>query len=255
MSAFQNNVSGQRLGRQSFVNGLNGAVRQNPVAAGLIGAGVAWMLLGGRGVRALASPVPALANSAASGVGSLAAGGMQGLRRGASAAVAATQSAAEGVRSQAEQLADKLTPESNDGYYESAAAPAQSSRLGALYSDFDFNVAREKVANAFEQQPLLMGLAGVAIGAAVASAFKPTETEQELLGDYAGALREQASDAVADAKSRAARAVEAMQDEAVVQGLTPSAAQAQVKAAAQKAMEVAKGSLGGSPLGDPSPQR
>ena len=32
---------------ESFVDRLTAAVRDNPLAAGLIGAGVAWMLLGG----------------------------------------------------------------------------------------------------------------------------------------------------------------------------------------------------------------
>ena len=245
MSAFDNNMAGQRLRQQTIAGGLNDAIRQNPVAAGLIGAGVAWMLLGGRGVRALTAPVPGLANSAASGVGNLAAGGFEGLKRGASAAFDGAQDVAADVRSRAGQVVDKLTPESNDRL-ESAASQVQTSRMAAPFANVDFNAAREKVTNAFEQQPLLMGLAGLAVGAAVAAAFKTTETEQEILGDYAGSLREQASGVVAEAKSRAARAAEAMQDEAAAQGLTASNAQAQVKAAAQKAAEVAKASFSGS---------
>src|SRR5947209_17115378 len=69
------------------VDRLNAAIRENPLAAGLIGAGVAWMLMGGgkgfgfmagaaKGAAGLAGSAVGTAGSAAATVGNTLASGL-----------------------------------------------------------------------------------------------------------------------------------------------------------------------------------
>lgn len=62
------------------VDRLNDAIRENPLAAGLIGAGLAWMLFGSRGIGAaagLAKDAAVGTVSAAGSVGAATAGGLR----------------------------------------------------------------------------------------------------------------------------------------------------------------------------------
>jgi hypothetical protein len=171
---------------------------------------------------------------------------MDRLRSSASAAMDAAESAKESVAETTKRFASALTPDHREDYYSSASSREPWSAAFFPSSNVDFGALRQKVADACEQQPLLIGMAGLAVGAVVAAAFRPTELEQDFLGDSAASLREQASAAVAEAKSRAARAAEAMQDEAAAQGLTASNAKAQAKATAQKAADAAKATFSSS---------
>jgi hypothetical protein len=231
--------------KRAYLDDVNGAIRENPLAAGLIGLGLIGMFVSRRKLGRMAAPIPGLAKSAATGMGNVAGSGMDQLRGGASAAVDAAESAKESIVETTKRFASALAPDHRGDYYSSASSPEQWS-APFQSSNVDFGPLRQKVTDACEQQPLLIGMAGLAVGAAVAAAFKPTELERDFLGDSAASLREQASAAIAEAKSRAARAAEAMQDEAAAQGFTASNAKAQAKAAAQKAADVAKATFSSS---------
>jgi hypothetical protein len=232
--------------KHAYLDDLNGAIQQKPLAAALIGLGLIGMFVSRRGLVRMTTPLPGLAKSAAAGVGGAAGSGIDQLRSGASAAMDAAESVKEGVGERAKRLAAALTPASQS----EDSAPNSPNEQGSPSSfqsiDVGFAAVRQKVGDACEQQPLLIGLAGLAVGAVVAAAFKPTTLEQDVLGESAASLREQAGAAVAEAKSRAARAAQAMQDEARARGLTASDAQAELKATAQKATQAAKATFSGS---------
>ena len=72
----------------------------------------------------------------------------------------------------------------------------------------------------FEQQPLLLGAVGLAIGAAIASSFATTKVESEWIGEQGAATRDKLTQAAKDATDRA---WQAGKDEAQKQNLTENA--------------------------------
>jgi hypothetical protein len=85
--------------------------------------------------------------------------------------------------------------------------------------------ARQGVLRTLDEQPLVLGAIGLAIGAAVGAALPPTEAEDRLMGDVRDeALRRatKAGRAQADkARAAAGAVVGAAREEAGKQGLTP----------------------------------
>ena len=90
-------MSMQDWKRSGIVDDLNTAIRDNPLAAGLIGAGVVWMLFGRKGLGAAAAG----AGFAAGKVGSAAG-------RAGSAAIDSARSAAQAVGSAGSSVASSV---------------------------------------------------------------------------------------------------------------------------------------------------
>ena len=111
--------------------------------------------------------------------------------------------------------------------------------------------ARSEFSDLFERHPLVLGGLGLAIGAAIAYSFRPTETEARMLGETSNRLKRRAR-AMAEeqferARTVAERAYAAASDEAREQGISPeggSAAAAELgrkaRAVADKAKEAAR---------------
>jgi hypothetical protein len=209
-----------------MLDGLNAAIRENPLAAGLIGAGVAWMLMGGAkgfgtvaGVaRAAAGKAGSMAGSAAATAGSAVAGGLASASAGITGAVSGikdvTTEVAGSVGSIVPDLSVSDTVDSAGsmiGERFNAAADA-----GRAYS----SVLQSRLSESLERQPLLLGALGVAIGAGIASTFATTRIEGELMGEHGTAAREKLQEFATDAKDRAQQAVSEMTDEAGKHGLT-----------------------------------
>lgn len=210
-----------------LVDRLNRAIRENPLAAGLIGAGVAWMLFGGtRGIGAaagFATNVAARTGAAASAT--TAAGGLA--QSGSNAAAAIKDAGSEVVGSVASLVPDVSLPDA-DKIVE-AATHAQS----AISEGFDSAVSkasdytttiRSRLSEGLESQPLLLGAIGLAIGAGIASTFATTAVESELMGAQGAAARDKLEDLAGDIKDRAGKVLSDVQEEAGRQGLTPERA-------------------------------
>ena len=227
--------------RGSFVHDLNDAVRENPLAAGLIGLGAAWMLLGSKGMRGIAAPVPKLAKSAAGGVADAAGYGIDKLRQGAAAASDAASNAAAGIRDAMPSMPSVPQPQTAQQEF---VPPEQYT--GTVYeprhSQWKRSIsnAQESAQRAFDQQPLLVGLAGIALGAAVAAAFRTTEFEKELVGEQADHFKQQVSETLVHAKERGTQALHAMQEEAALQGLSATELRDQAKTTAQRVSDTVK---------------
>lgn len=230
------------LSPSSYLDDLNGAVRENPVAAGAIGLGILWMFFGGK-------RFPALAASAAGMAGGAVTAGARGLRDGAVATSSVVSETAGRVYSEIEGAAKKAgeafqTDTKDDaqqsgqsGYYDMASEQSGHwSRLGTS--------VREHASAAFERQPLLLGAIGLAAGAAIAATFKPTEKEQSLMGESAGSFKARAAglvdDAVDLAKSRTSSALKVMAEEATAQGFTATNVKDRLMATADKLKSAAK---------------
>jgi hypothetical protein len=174
----------------SFLDNLVSAARENPLGAALVGGGALWLLVGN-----------------------------QKLKEAANSTMAATSTlAARDRRATATELrrteAPPTAPEMDNDWSlhvggnlsnaAGAAAEAVSETAGKIKGRFDESTtyARQKVASLgnplpgketftragssladlLERQPLVLGVFGLAIGAAVAGAFRRSDLENEWLG-------------------------------------------------------------------------
>jgi hypothetical protein len=172
---------------------LVSAVRENPFATALIGGGALWLLMGNeklkdaanlatstvsplvdvgaRDVRATASKLrtdapptaPELDNDVPFEV-------RESLRNAAGAASDALSGTADKMRSRFDES--------------SAYAREKVASLGSpLPGKQTFDKAQSSLTDILERQPLVLGIVGMAIGAAVAGSFRISDLENEWLGE------------------------------------------------------------------------
>lgn len=221
-----------------FLDNLNSTVRENPVAAGLIGLGLAWMIFGEsksvvRGTRAAAGAAKETMGAAADA----ATGMMEPAIRGmADQAQDAAAGMSDVVSSTLKAAGAKVS--------DAAGAVSTASSNGPVSYDSRWGSARGREMVAFlERQPVALAVVGAAVGAAIASAFPRTAVEDRLVGPAGEKLRETAKDAAGTVGDRMAAAVDAATDEAVAQNLTPEAAKEALRAGAAKVRSVATAGL------------
>lgn len=248
-----------------FVDDLNGAVRENPIAAGLVGMGVLWMLFGSRRVSRIGRAIPRGVRRAAGSIGSAGMAGGGAMAGGLSAAASSIVDAAgyvgdnisSGLQSMGSAMRDTFASRDNyhapEGYYpEETRNAAWRDGLDAVREtsgDFvqrgaDFGKSMQRnLTDTLERQPLLLGAIGLAIGAGVASAFPSTRIEGKWMGASGDAAREKlqefASDATEAAKARAGEVFDEVKQEAAAQGLTLSAGKDALSGVADKLGNVA----------------
>lgn len=244
------------VSKKDFGASLTDAVRDNPASAALIGMGVAWLFFGGskttlfgtkktddRGHRdrdrserdeyemrfeasrhagrssdhlgAVASGVGSAANDAADAVGSGARQVGSGIASGASAVADA---ASQGYGAATSYAGDAAT------YIGSSAYDA--GRAGSRVVRSQAGHVQQTVGEFFEDQPLALGVLGLALGAGIASLLPVTDVEREYLGETSDELKAKARSLVGEklgeAKDLAATALDEVAREAEVQGLTKS---------------------------------
>jgi hypothetical protein len=228
---------------REIVNGLNDAVRDNPLAAGLIGAGVVWMLFG----KVTPPALGGIAGSLKGTAGTIAAAAEQSGESvawrlgnvGSRIAETASQ-----VKESAHDALSTLAPSEVPGIVAEAgesvmAGVRASAEAGRRYG----SSLQQTLSENLERQPLLLGVIGLAIGAGLASAFATTKFEGELMGEQGEAAREKlqtlAEEAEQFATTRATEVLDAVKDEAASQGLTPAAARETFDELSRKAKNVA----------------
>ncbi|UFW50506.1 MULTISPECIES: hypothetical protein [Bradyrhizobium] len=180
--------------RTSFMDNLVTAARENPVAAALIGGGALWLLAGDQKLKTAAlSAVEAVAPAADIGT--------SGLRSAVSAVkqTVAPPTAPEmeddsslgvgealrGANAAASDAVSGAADNVRDRFEEGVAFAQQKfSNLGnSLHDREALNNAKSSLADLFERQPLVLGIMGIAIGAAVAGAFRASEIENKYIGE------------------------------------------------------------------------
>ena len=189
-----------------FLDNLVAAVRENPLAAALIGAGAFWLLTGNENLKKAASTATAAASSLADAVGNGQAAAST-VRRTASPPTApdtggngsfdagerlrgAASAAADTVSGAARQVRDRLG-ESTASTWDKIGA------LGDALPDKEtYTKVQSTLADVLERQPLALGVVGVAVGMALAGAFRTSDVEKEWLGDIS-------DDVKADLETRA----------------------------------------------------
>jgi hypothetical protein len=206
------------------VDRLNTAIRENPLAAGLIGAGIAWMLFGGtKGLgtaASVATNVAARAGSAATTAGNAV---TDGVTKVGSKAASMKDAASEIVGSVASIVPDISLPDTEKPSEVGADARAmiseQLTSAAAKGSEYG-KVLQSKLSESLERQPLLLGAIGLAVGAGIASTFGSTAVEGSLMGEQGAPVREKLQGLAGDIKDRASKVVADVKEEAGRQGLT-----------------------------------
>lgn len=182
----------------SFMENLREAVRENPVAAALIGGGALWLLMGDERVKSAATSVSAatalVANAGAAS------------RRPATPKFANSQpTAPEMDHGSSQHVGDTLREAAN------AASDAVSGAADAIKDRFEEGAAfarenlgkvtetlpqketiakvQSSLSDLLERQPLVLGAIGLAVGAAVAGAFSTSDLENEWVGEVSGSVK------------------------------------------------------------------
>ena len=184
--------------QNSFVDSAVAAARENPVAAALIGGGALWLLMGSDNLKRAASSAAASAfPSSETNVP------RRQPARSEYEATPAPPTAPDMEHEGSFALGESLRHAgSSASDAVSNASDAMKSRFdeGAAYARDNFNRLGEKLpgkealssslSDLLERQPLVLGAVGLAIGAAVASAFRSLDLENEMVGKYSDSVKE-----------------------------------------------------------------
>jgi hypothetical protein len=233
------------------VDRLNAAIRDNPLAAGLIGAGLAWMLMGGaKGFGVVAGA----ANSAAKGAAGVAASAAtsaanagsavaSGLSNGGSVGASRLKDTTSDLAGSVASLVPDISVPDTDRAFAAVAdaGAAVGDRFNAAAaSGRNYGAAiQSRLSESLEKQPLLLGAIGLAIGAGIASTFATTAVESELMGEPGSAARQKLQGAASGVTNRAQQIVSDIKDEANRQGLTADAAGNAVAGSGEKVKSIA----------------
>jgi hypothetical protein len=230
-------------GGSEMVSNLSAQARANPMALGLVGIGLAW-LMSGRGQPSMGYEGHSAATTSA-GAGLRDASARMG-ETAASAKDRIAQSgrrAGEAVSSRMHEAGDAVASRMHQAG--DAAADAYGRMSGQATK------AQRAMSDIIEDEPLILAGLGLAVGAAIGAMLPATDTENRVLGEHRDRLMEEAEDMARDqwdkARSVAKDSAAAALNEAEKGGSPAEAADRATKSAAHTAEQSAnqKG-LGGS---------
>jgi len=223
---------------------LRGQIRDNPLPLTLIGAGVAWLMLGsgsdrssGNGLRDYAGSsfssgrrTGALTDAGAgwdedysNGGGETAAPDQPGMLESAlDSATALVSDAADASRSAIETAKGAVAGAGERIAGAGERIAGATGGAGSMANDLGRR-ARQSAQEVFQREPLVLAALGLAVGTAIGAMLPGTSFEDEQLGGYRDKLRDAAGDlidkGVEGAKEVAAEAYETIKDEADQHGL------------------------------------
>ncbi len=172
-------VANARIGASTVADNIADVAKQYPIPSMLIAAGSALIMrvFTGRNDRARAGAVPT--------------GSTTGARRPQMLRDPSTLAPAPNVESRASALRRQAT----DIYRTTSAQAGDAMQNLSRYVPQDRHEVKSKLSNLLDEQPLLLGVIGLAVGAAIGAALPTTETEDNLMGSTAHRLRDTATDA------------------------------------------------------------
>ncbi len=197
-------------GGAEFTRNFGRQVRDNPLPIALIGAGIGWLMTAGRGggtgrddaldarrmARSTANGAFAEADAARWGIGDTVASAMHAVRDMAGSVGGTAHAAADGVASAAGSMVDRARHAGSrigDGIasgsrtmHDTGAAAVDG--LGRMPQDVERRILR-----AAEEQPMVLGALGVALGALIGALLPATRLENQAFGDTADRLKEEAA--------------------------------------------------------------
>jgi hypothetical protein len=218
-------MRGPHANRDDLMTSLTDAVRENPVPAALIGMGALWLfmgggnmsLFGGRGRSSLVGTVAHGAGSVAHGAGDVAQGAAHSVSRMGHSIASGVSSAVGGFAETVSDTAGRVGEYVSHGLH---GVDAQSeyrnpsfggvenggglrSSVTGMTSDMTGGLV-----DMFERHPIVLGVAGLALGAAVAASVPLTNTERDALGKANETVRDKLGDMASQAKDMATAAAQ-----------------------------------------------
>jgi hypothetical protein len=196
-----------------IVRNLGQQVRGNPLSVAVVGAGLAWLMIGNR------PSVPAAARgtradnaerTAAARLATLSDRTTSSAGDGARAAYQRAGEAASEAARRARLSADSAYRSASDAVSE--AAHKASDTAAAIGRNAA--AARRTLADLCNDQPLVLAGLGLALGAALGTALPATETERQLMGEPGDVVRRRAQELASEVDRPAERAADADADAA-----------------------------------------
>ena len=187
----------ERIGETG--RGLADTIRENPIPAAMVAAGIGWLLLKGRDTprsvtshdgpdiyrnedRATFDEPGSRVRDMASGVADRMSDVKDKAQEAAGRVTASAQDVAHRVTDSAKQAGERVSQKAGDVAHEVRARTRQ---------------ATDRVENEFEDNPLALGGVALALGLAVGMSVPRTRREVEMLGDKRDQLMEKARETVA----------------------------------------------------------
>lgn len=199
-------LSYTRDGGRQFTSNLGRQVTNNPLPVVLIGAGLAWFLLG-RDSASMGNGFHSNGRDYATG------NGTSGLGDAASKAGEAVQGAFGGVRHAAESAGSAMSDtahrigETASSAYHTASSQMSRSAADIAHSATAFEqktmrAARNLIVQAKDQPLVVVGL-GLAIGAVIGAAIPETDIENRAMGDIADEVKRDAKQVASEQLDKA----------------------------------------------------
>ncbi|HSF48537.1 MAG TPA: DUF3618 domain-containing protein [Burkholderiales bacterium] len=184
-------------GPAQFASNLGGSVKREPLPVALIGIGVAWLMFNGRRGKRYQSTDWDYVSAEPSAVEKAEARARDTAHRIGDAAQATGERVsqlARGTRDQAQQIGERVSQIAHDtrdqAQHYTRAAQRQYQR------------ARYKAKSMVEEQPLLLGVLGIALGATLGALLPSTRKEDKLMGETRDDLLTTAKDNLNAAKEK-----------------------------------------------------
>ena len=247
--------SAARRGATSGANGVWHGARQHPIPVTLIAAGLGWYLYERRrpsyDTHTAYPAEPGVAARTASEIGARAEQAAAGLRESASRAsetVSRTASqAAESVRETAATVRERTAQAAESAREQAARLKTSVNESATRLAETTRETTRRaqvQLEHAWDERPLLIGLASLAAGALAGLLLPATHREDELLGGTRDRLvdtaRERGRQAVDKGRRMAEVAADAAKSEAERQGLSPQSVIEKVKDVGEEAKAAAE---------------
>ena len=117
-----------------------------------------------------------------------------------------------------------LKRQATDVYTSSSSKARDAMQNASKYIPYDRSEVKSKLSNLLEEQPLILGAIGLAVGAAIGAALPITQTEDNWMGSTAHSVRQAAQDAarqeVDTLRAAAGQAVDNVKQSAADHGLS-----------------------------------
>ena len=224
-------MSSAKVNASAITDQVMETARRNPLPALMIGAGLAMIFgvgtrygLSGSQSRAASGPLPTPTQDHRSEPEFRAHIARTPTRRPAPGFMDATRDAASNVGQKANDLLDAANDRLGD-MASRGKAVANNAYASAKRSNV---MSRTNVGSSLshlvEEQPLILAAVGIAIGAAIGAALPHTQTEDRMMGETSGSLRDAAQsmvqDQVTQVKAAATHAVEDIKQTVADHGVT-----------------------------------
>jgi hypothetical protein len=186
-----------------FFDSLLAAARENPLSAALIGGGALWLLVGDDKLKGAAQSAANVASGVVDSGASNLKAAASGLQRTAAPPTAPemdhegssvakdSRDAAQTATDSMSEAVDKVRDRFDEGV---AYARERFAKMGnPLPAGDTLTKAQSSLGDLMERQPLVIGAIGLAVGAALAGAFRTTQIEDNYIGGVSDDVKEDLS--------------------------------------------------------------